>query len=117
MSITLKQDYNKGLRMAKPTVLGKTTVKPPRGSLGAISNIPSQVIPPLNTNIQFNMLPQFKLSAHPGLAAIDKIKIPEEFNWRENGGKNKNLFLNPVIKCYAEVVGLFLLRVLLLIIM
>ena len=41
MSITLKQDYNKGLRMAKPTVLGKTTVKPPRGSLGAISNIPS----------------------------------------------------------------------------
>ena len=95
MSITLKQDYNKGLRMAKPTVLGKTTVKPPRGSLGAISNIPSQIIPPLNTNIQFSILPQFKLSAHPGLAAIDKTKIPEEFNWRENGGKKRKLISTP----------------------
>ena len=95
MSITLQQDYNKGLRMAKPTVIGKTIVRPPRGVLGAISNIPPQIIPPLNTNIQFNILPQFKLSQHPGLAAIDKSKIPEEFNWRENGGKKRKLISTP----------------------
>jgi len=95
MSITLKQDYNKSLRLSKPTVIGKTTVKPPRGGLGAISNIPPQIIPPLNTNIQFNILPPFKLSQHPGLAAIDKTKIPEEFNWRFNGGKKRKLISTP----------------------
>ena len=95
MSIDLGHDYEQGLRMAQPTVLGQHTVRPPPGALGAISVIPPQTIPPLNTNIQFSIIPQFTLSEHPGLAAMDITKIPDKFNWRDDGGKKKNLMSEP----------------------
>ena len=95
MSIKLKYDYKKALSDAKPNFLGEHKVHPPPGALGAITNIPKQIIPPLNTNIQFDIVPQFKLSEHPGLAAMDHTKLPENFNWRENGGSKSNLLSKP----------------------
>lgn len=95
MSISLKQDYKKGLRSAKPTVLSKRRVKPPPGALGAVTDIPAQVIPPLNTNIQFNILPKMRLAARPGLAAVDPKVLPENFNWKDNGGAKSSLLSTP----------------------
>lgn len=95
MSINLNHDYEEGLRMAKPIYLGKQTIRPPHGALGDVSTVPSQIIPPLNTNIQFDILPEFNLSHHPGLASMDIKKIPKEFNWRQNGGSKKNLIAKP----------------------
>jgi len=89
MSLNLNNDYEQGLRMAKPTFLQQYMIKPPPGALGAITIIPPQTIPPINTNIQFSTLPVFKTSQYPGLAAIDYTKLPENFNWRENGDPKK----------------------------
>lgn len=95
MSLDLSHNYEEGLRMAKPTYLGQKTIKPSHGALGDVSVIPSHTIPPLNTNIQFDILPEFKISQHPGLADMDAGKIPKTFNWRHNGGKKKNLIAKP----------------------
>lgn len=97
MSINLSHDYDEGLRMAKPIVLGQRSVRPSGalGALGDVITIPSQIIPPINTNIQFSILPEFKLSEHPGLSAIDVTTIPENFNWRKNGGKKSSLMSTP----------------------
>jgi hypothetical protein len=95
MSLILSHDYEEGLRMAIPVHLGEHTVHPPPGALGDISTIPSQTIPPVNTNIQFDILPEFKISEHPGLADIDHTKLPKNFNWRHNGGKKKYLMSKP----------------------
>jgi hypothetical protein len=95
MSIDLGHHYEEALRDAKPIYLGQHTVHPPPGALGAVTTIPAQTIPPINTNIQFDILPEFKLSEHPGLAAIDHTKLPENFNWRENGGRKKYLLADP----------------------
>ncbi len=95
MSISLKQDYKGSLRSAKPTVLSKRRVKPPPGALGAVTDIPAQVIPPLNTNIQFNILPKLRLAARPGLAALDPKILPENFNWKDNGQEKSKLIAEP----------------------
>lgn len=95
MSIKLDYNYEKALFDAKPILLEQHIVRPPLGALGDITTIPEQTIPPINTNIQFNILPEFKISEHPGLAAIDHTKLPENFNWRENGGKKKYLLSIP----------------------
>lgn len=89
MSLDLGHDYQQRLRMAKPTRLGQQTIRPPPGALGAVSVIPPQIIPPINTNIQFDILPTFEVSQHPGLSAIDTAKLPKNFNWRYDGDSSK----------------------------
>jgi hypothetical protein len=89
MSIDLGHNYEEALLKAKSVFLGQHTVHPPPGALGAVTTIPAQTIPPINTNIQFDILPEFKLSEHPGLAAMDHTKLPENVNGRENGGRKK----------------------------
>ena len=80
MTLNLKHDYIKHLRNANPIPLGQNIIHPPKGSLGSITVIPRQTIPPINTNINFDMIPKFQLSQHPGLAAIDDTILPENFN-------------------------------------
>ena len=82
MSITLDHDYSEGLEAAAPTFFGSEDIKPPHGALGATHIIPAQIIPPLNTNIDFSMLPNFELSAHRGLSALSEEPLPTTFNWR-----------------------------------
>ena len=94
MSIKLDFDYHDHLRSGKPIVLPPHTVRPPKGALGAISIFPPITIPSLNTDIQFSILPQYKLSKHPGLAAID-TPLPEKFNWRDDGGDLSSLLSQP----------------------
>ena len=95
MSVDLEHNYEKELRNAKPVFIKQHDVHPPPGALGAVTNIPSQTIPPINTDIQFDILPEFKLSEHPGLSAIDHTKLPENFNWREDGGIKSTLLADP----------------------
>ena len=96
MSLDLDHDYEEKLQMSKPTFLGATQSHPPLGALGDISNIPPQVIPPINTDIRFAAtLPTFKISDHPGLAALDHTKLPKDFNWRHHGGKKSSLIAKP----------------------
>ena len=95
MSLTLNKDYSHSLRMAKPIFLGRKVIHPPPGALGDITVVEPQTIPPVNTNIQFDVLPQFKLSEHPGLAALDIRTVPETFNWRENGGAKSSILSKP----------------------
>ena len=90
-SINLGIDYHKHLRNAKPIVLKKTTKKSAKGALGAISTFPEQIIPPLNTIIQFDIFPQYKLSEHSGLASLDHRVLPINFNWRSDGGVKSKL--------------------------
>lgn len=95
MSIDLSHNYQEALSMAKPIFLRQHIVRPHPKALGDISIIPPQVIPPINTNIQFNILPEFKLSEYPRLAAIDHTKLPKNFNWFHNGGRKKYLISKP----------------------
>ena len=88
MSITLSHDYVEGLRAAKPTFLSGEIVKTPGGSLSAPRIIRPQKIPPVNTDIDFSMLPQFTLESHPGLSALTTKILPITFNWK-NGTKNE----------------------------
>ena len=95
MSIKLDIDYHDHLRSAKPIILPPRTVRPPKGALGAITTFPPITIPPLNTNIEFSILPQYKLSKHPGLAAIDHTALPANFNWRDDGAELSALLTQP----------------------
>lgn len=95
MSINLHIDYEHSLKNAEPTFLGEHRVRPPKGALGALTIIPPQLIPPVNTNIQFDVLPMFKLSEHPGLSALDEEKIPFEFNWRMDGKEKSSIISKP----------------------
>jgi hypothetical protein len=101
MSLNLNHDYEEKLRSLKPFTINENEIRPvevsgppgqrsirPAGALKAIT-IPSQTIPPLNTDIQFSTLPIFNASKYPGLAAIDTTKLPENFNWRHNGDPEK----------------------------
>jgi hypothetical protein len=81
MSLNLKDDYLKVLRSAKPIVIPPSKIHPPPGALGAIKIIPEVIIPPLNTDIRFDMLPQYNIKKYPGLAALDDRKLPENFSW------------------------------------
>ena len=86
MSISLKHNYNQKLRDARPITLKHHT---PKGALGDIQTSGGSplILPPINTNIQFTLLPEFKISEHRGLAALN-ISIPTNFNWR-TGAKAK----------------------------
>lgn len=95
MSINLGMSYEEHLRGAKAIYLEGSIVHPPKGALGALTIIPRQIIPPINTNIQSDILPKFKLSEHPGLAAIDHRTLPENFNWIQNGGSKSSLISTP----------------------
>ena len=81
-SLQINHNYEQKLREAQPTFFASKTIKPPPGVMGDISTIPQIIIPPLNTNIQFN-IPNFQLSQNRGLAALE-IPIPTNFNWRTN---------------------------------
>jgi hypothetical protein len=80
MSIKIDNYFEK-LKDAKPTHYEKQTVHPPPGSMADIKIIPSKIIPPINTNIQFDVLSQFNLSEHPHIAEMSIEEIPEIFNW------------------------------------
>lgn len=95
MSLDLNHDYEKKLLDAQPTFLKPITIRPPDGALGDIITVHPQTIPPINTNIQFDILPTFEISQHPGLAAMDITQIPSQFNWRENGGNKSSLISTP----------------------
>ena len=96
MSLILEHNYEEHLSMAKHINLRSTKVQPPYGALGDISIIPEQTIPPINTVTLFSStLPVFELKKHIGLAALDHTKLPENFNWRHNGGQNSQLISKP----------------------
>ena len=96
--IVLSGDYAKKLQNAKPIILKAHSIQR-KGALGAlktVDKIEEQRIPPLNAIIQFNStLPQYKLSDHRGLSALDNIVLPENFNWRNNGGDKSALLSKP----------------------
>jgi hypothetical protein len=81
MSLDLNYDYLEKMRSARPTFLPPTKIHPPPGALGAPTVIPRTIIPPLNTDIRFDMLPQYNIRKYPGLAALDVTKLPENFSW------------------------------------
>ena len=95
--IILSEDYGKKLQNAKPIIV-KTHLIQRKGDLGAlktIHTIEEQIIPPLNSIIEFSTLPQYKISDHVGLAALDTTVLPENFNWRDNGGDKASLLSKP----------------------
>lgn len=81
MSLNLKKDYLEILKNAKPIKIPQTKIKPPPGTLGAAKVIPPKTIPPLNTDIQFNILPKYNIRKHAKLAALDSTILPENFSW------------------------------------
>lgn len=83
MSIELENGYSEGLAAARPTFFGSQTVKPPPGVQGAERIEPSLIIPPINTDINFSMLPTFQLSSHKGLSALAAQPLETTFNWRD----------------------------------
>lgn len=94
-TLNLDYDFQRSLKIAKPTELAPHIVHPPTGALGDVSSTPRQIIPPLNTNIEFTaVLPTFKLSEHPGLRDLSQRPLPKNFNWRHNGNK-KHLIGGP----------------------
>jgi hypothetical protein len=95
MSLNLDHNYEQKLRMAKPTQVGGHVVHPPVGALGAPSLVPPLTIPPVNTDIQFDSLPKFKLSEHPGLADMQTVSLPTKFNWIDDGGEKSKWISRP----------------------
>ena len=93
--IEINHDYEKQLRNSKPVKLKQIITKPPPGALGAVTTIKPQTIPPINTDIRVDQLSIFELNQHPGLSAIDHTKLPENFNWRDDGGEKSKLISEP----------------------
>lgn len=95
MTLNLDHNYEQKLRMAKPTQVGGHIIHPPAGALGAPSLVPPLTIPPINTDIQFDSLPKFKLSEHPGLADMQNVSLPTKFNWIDDGGDKSKWISRP----------------------
>jgi hypothetical protein len=95
MTLNLEKGYEEALKSAKPTFLPKRTIKPPKGVMGAITVIPQQTIPPVNTDVRFDVLQNFKPADHPGLAAMDIQALPENFNWKMDGKEKSKLISDP----------------------
>ena len=87
MGLILNHDYEKGLRNQKPTIFKEKTIHSPFGGLFNIRKTKKVEIPPLNTDIQYNILPEFHVKDHSGLMALDHEKLPLNFNWREDSNK------------------------------
>ena len=83
MSITLTQGYEEGLASSTPTFFGSQVVTPPAGVQEAERIEPALIIPPINTNIDFSMLPKFQLSSHKGLLDLAAQPLEVIFNWRD----------------------------------
>lgn len=89
MSIKLKQNYEKFLRDSKPSILPpkKTIIhKHIKGRVErSIKTEKQQIIPPLNTNIRFDILPSYNISDHPKIARLaSSYTLPFEWDWRHN---------------------------------
>ena len=80
MRVSIPKDYIQGLREARPTILKRKQPLP--GAASDMSNF-VQIIPPLNTDINFSSLSRFSLSDHPRMAQFETQQIPENFNWRD----------------------------------
>ena len=55
------------------------------------NSIEGVILTTLNTIIQFDIFPQYKLSEHSGLASLDHRVLPINFNWRSDGGVKSKL--------------------------
>lgn len=93
MSLDLNFNYKKNLESTKAYSLKSQKVQQKivvngQSALRTIT-IPDLIIPALNTDIEISTLPLYSISEHPGLMAVDYTKLPENFNWRENGDSNK----------------------------
>lgn len=95
MSIKLDHGYQQGLTLARPTFFGSQIVKPPPGAQGAERIEPSLIIPPINTNIDFSMIPMFQISAHEGLSALAEQPLETTFNWRDGPYDERRGRYNP----------------------
>jgi len=100
MSINIDHGYKQGLMAAKPTFFGSQTVKPPPGAQGEERIQPAIIIPPLNTDIDFSMLPTFTIDSHKGLADLAEQPLEITFNWRDGSyNENKGQFeLSPQLR-------------------
>ena len=103
MSINLDHNYQEGLAAARPTFFGSQTVKPPPGAQGEERIEPSLIIPPINTDINFSMLPTFQLSAHKGLSALAEQPLETTFNWRDGPYDEKKKRFNPDAKLRTKI--------------
>lgn len=103
-SINLAHNYEEHLMSAKPTFFGSKNV--PFGALGEESIDSPQTIPPLNTNINYSMLPTVEVTHQKGLADMS-VGLPITFNWR-NGTKNEKTgkFNNKVLKNNVNILAL-----------
>ena len=103
MSITLDHGYQEGLITARPTFFGSQNVKPPPGAQGEERIESSIIIPPINTDINFSMLPTFQLSSHEGLAALTEQPLEITFNWRDGPYDEKKGRFDPSYKLRTKM--------------
>ena len=83
MVVELKFNYQNHLADQNPIHVKQASIKPPKGALGSIKHIPSQILPPLNTDIDYSSIPTFSFAPqHLGMMA--EKKIPERFRWFED---------------------------------
>ncbi len=65
--------------------------QPPPGALGAPSNVPPLVLPPMNTDITTTMLPQYKLGTPSSIAVMEsQPPLPLNWDWRHSYPEDKN---------------------------
>ena len=76
------KNYNQRLRNSQPIKIENQQIKPTKGSLASIKNIPELVIPPLNTNIDFTSLKFFNIKKQY-TDILNEVLIPDFFNWGE----------------------------------
>ena len=103
MSISLERGYQEGLDTAVPIYFGSQWVKPPAGAQAEERVEPSLIIPPINTNIDFSMLPTFQLESHQGLAALSEQPLETTFNWRDGPYDEKKGRFNPSYKLRTKM--------------
>ncbi len=103
MSINLDHNYQEGLAAARPTFFGSQTVKPLPGAQEEVRIEPSLIIPPINTDINFSMLPKFQISEHKGLSALSEQPLETTFNWRDGPYDEKKKRFNPDAKLRTKI--------------
>jgi len=64
-------------------IIVNTHGQPPPGALGAPSNVPPLILAPMNTDIRYGALPEYKLRS-PSMAGVMAARLPppETWDWR-----------------------------------
>jgi|TARA_B110000261_G_scaffold146294_1_gene170369 hypothetical protein len=94
----MKIDYFNKLKNNKPTIINKSIIHDiaPNGVQADLNpiHVPEQIIPSLNSEINFQALSSLSMKNQPGLSDLQNSNLPINFNWIDDGGDKSKYISN-----------------------